>query len=136
MSTLLRTLMCLLLLVAVSSAKPGLDRAKKSSDPNQWKNRNPGQASRCSYGGRVFNHGAVFLAANRCTKVQCNGGRINFFDIKCFHNNMCYNVGGNVRAGHNGCQLFRCQGNGQFRAVPNDPYRCKDAHNMCRICQG
>ncbi|XP_046557479.1 uncharacterized protein LOC124266736 [Haliotis rubra] len=134
MSTLPVTLSCLLLLVvAASSTKPALDRAKKTSDPNQWRNR---PQSPCNYGGRAYNSGAVFLAQNRCSKIRCTAGQMRFVDIKCLYNNMCYNVGANIRGGHNGCQLMNCQGNGQFRPVLSDPYRCKDARNMCRMCQG
>ncbi|XP_067671500.1 uncharacterized protein [Haliotis asinina] len=134
MSKLLITLSFLLLMaVAAFSTKPALNRAKKTSDPNQWKNR---PQSPCHYGGRVYQSGAVFLAQNRCSTIRCMGGQMQFASIKCLYNNMCYNVGANIRGGHNGCQLMNCQGNGQFRPVLSDPYRCKDAYNMCRICQG
>ncbi|XP_046557480.1 uncharacterized protein LOC124266737 [Haliotis rubra] len=120
MSTLPITLSCLLLLAAASSAKPALDRAKKTSDPNQWK-------LPCFLGGRVHFHGAVFLAENRCSRLQCIYGRIYFVDIKCFHNNTCYNAGDNIRAGQNGCQLLKCQRNGELRPVQSDRSRCRDA---------
>ncbi|XP_046355076.2 uncharacterized protein LOC124134356 [Haliotis rufescens] len=128
------TMSLLLLLVTTSAATSSLERAKKTSDPNQWNYDMPG--SGCSYRGRTYNKGAVILGANRCSKMKCNNGILNYIEIKCLYNNMCYGVGDSVRGGRNGCHLFKCQANEQFMAVTSDPYKCRDAFNRCRICQG
>ncbi|XP_067672485.1 uncharacterized protein [Haliotis asinina] len=93
-----------------------------------------GQGSGCSYMGRSLDDGTLFLGLNRCTKLQCYNGRIRSISKRCAYKGLCYTVGSNIRAGSNGCKLYRCQRNEQFTAVEGDPFGCADAFNRCKIC--
>ncbi|XP_071107277.1 uncharacterized protein [Haliotis cracherodii] len=135
MMTMLLTVMSLLLLATPGLTKPQeVDRAKKTSDPNQWGRRVQNQANGCAVGGQALNHGAIFIMNNNpCIKYQCQHGAAQPVEIKCLdQHNRCHVIGSTMRGGFNGCLLMQCQANGVFQHVQSDPYKCKDINNVCR----
>ncbi|XP_067671483.1 uncharacterized protein [Haliotis asinina] len=133
--TVLLTVSLLLLLASPGlTMPPEVDRAKKMSDPNQWKHLRPQnhQASGCVVSGQNFNHGGIFIMnSNPCIKYQCQNGQALPIEIKCLdEHNRCHVVGSTVR--RSDCLMMQCQANGVLQHVQSDPYKCKDINNVCR----
>ncbi|XP_046576112.1 uncharacterized protein LOC124284099 [Haliotis rubra] len=122
--TTLQTVSFLLFLATPGLTMPSeVDRAKKMSDPNQWKHLRPqNQANGCLVSGQTFNHAAVFIMNNNpCIKYQCQNGQALPIEIKCLdQQNRCHVVGSRTRQSN--CLMMQCQTNGVLQHVQSGVY--------------